>query len=205
VPEVEALLPRFRAANTQVLGISVDTVYSHANWGKSLGGVSFPLLADFQPKGGVAKSYDAYLEGPGIGDRATVIIDSSGVVRYSVSVGPPGRRKIEDLAAECEKLSGDTVDFAEQTPLSDGATLYVKSSCGASRATLLARTNLHLDSKVAVKNVSEDDAAKAALNEASGKDQAPCLVEDGKALHESADIVSRFATSAAPLYRAAVT
>ena len=41
------MLPRFRAAHTQVLGVSVDSVFCHANWAASMGGVSFPLLADF--------------------------------------------------------------------------------------------------------------------------------------------------------------
>jgi hypothetical protein len=193
-------LPRFRAANTQVLGVSIDSVFSHANWGKSLGGISFPLLSDFEPKGAMAKTYGAFVEGPGITDRATVIIDSSGVVRYAVSIGPGGGpRDIAELAAECEKLSGDTAPPAEGSPLSDGAVLYVKSGCGASRATLLAHSNLHLDANVTVKNVSDDATAMAAMKEVAGSEQAPTLVEDGKALHESADIVTRFATCAAPL------
>ena len=56
---MQALLPRFRAAHTQVLGVSVDSMYCHANWARDLGGVSFPLLADFHPKGEVARSYGA--------------------------------------------------------------------------------------------------------------------------------------------------
>jgi len=54
-------LPRFRAAHTQVLGVSVDSIHCHANWGVSLGGISFPLLSDFVPKGNMAASYGAYL------------------------------------------------------------------------------------------------------------------------------------------------
>lgn len=191
-------MPRFRAANTQVLGVSVDSVFSHANWGKDLGGVSFPLLADFQPRGELAKACGAFLDGPGITDRATVIIDAEGVVQFAEAVGPGGRRTIADLAAECERINGDT-PAAGATPTDLGAaTLYVKSQCGPSRATLLARANLHLDG-VEVKNVSDDPAALEALKAAAGSDQAPCLVIDGKALQESADIVKRFVDAAAPL------
>ena len=86
------MVDRFRAADTQVLGISVDSVYSHANWARDLGGVSFPLLSDFEPKGAVAASFGHYLAEPGITDRATVIIDKEGVVRYSVSVTPSGSK-----------------------------------------------------------------------------------------------------------------
>ena len=85
---MEQLLPRFRAAHTQVLGISVDSVYCHANWARDLGGISFPLLADFEPKGAVGARYGLYLDGPGIDDRATVIVDATGVVRHASSVTP---------------------------------------------------------------------------------------------------------------------
>jgi hypothetical protein len=51
------MLGEFERADTQVLGVSVDSIYCHGNWAKSLGGVSFPLLADFHPKGAMAKKY----------------------------------------------------------------------------------------------------------------------------------------------------
>jgi hypothetical protein len=199
---VEALLPRFRAAHTQVLGVSVDSVYCHANWAKDLGGISFPLLSDFEPKGAMAKAYGLYLGGPGITDRATVIIDSSGVVRYAESVKPQGERNIETLAAECEKIdraaTGKTVDFEGAAGVPKGTVLYVKSQCGFSRATLLACANLHLEGKVQVKNVSEDPKAARELEQIAGQGQAPCLVVEGKPMHESADIVQRLVACAAP-------
>ena len=49
IPQVEALLARFSAARTQVLGLSVDSIYSHAHWGASLGGVSFQIISRFPP------------------------------------------------------------------------------------------------------------------------------------------------------------
>lgn len=84
--------------------MSVDSRFCHDNWASSLGGVGFPLLADFHPKGAVAKSYGLYHEDKGITDRATVIIDKMGVVRYIHSVGIPGLRKAEDLLVECQKV-----------------------------------------------------------------------------------------------------
>ena len=95
----------FQTADTQVLGVSVDSIYSHENWGNSLGGVSFPLLADFHPKGAMAEKYGAYLSDKGITDRATVIIDKQGVIRYSVSVTPGGERNPKDLLGECQKIN----------------------------------------------------------------------------------------------------
>jgi glutaredoxin len=192
---VQALLPRFRAAHTQVLGVSVDSSYCHINWAKDLGGISFPLLADFHPKGEVARAYGLYLENAGITDRATVLIDAAGVVRHAESVTPAGRRDIAALAAECERLDreypGSVEDFSEPAGLPEGGLLYVKSSCGFSRAALLACENLGLSKYIAVKNVSEDPAAREALVQVSGSEQAPCLVIGGETIQESADIVAR--------------
>ncbi|MSP40219.1 MAG: redoxin domain-containing protein [Deltaproteobacteria bacterium] len=105
MPGLEALKSEFQACDTQVLGVSVDSRFSHDNWAKSLGGVSFPLLQDFHPKGDVAAKYGAFLSEKGITDRATVIVDKQGVVRYAVSVGPAVERNPKDLLAECQKVS----------------------------------------------------------------------------------------------------
>ena len=53
----------------------------------------------------MAKKYGAYLDDKGITDRATVIIDKQGVVRYSVAVTPAGERNPKDLLAECQKVN----------------------------------------------------------------------------------------------------
>ena len=105
MPDIESRISDFEAADTQVLGVSVDSRFCHENWATSLGGISFPLLADFHPKGATAASYGLYLEDNGIADRATVIIDKQGIVRYAHSVTPSGLRKSEDLLAECQKVN----------------------------------------------------------------------------------------------------
>ena len=99
------MLDEFDRADTQVLGVSVDSIYCHGNWAKSLGGVTFPLLADFHPKGAMAQKYGLYLSEKGITDRATVIVDKNGNVRYAVSVTPAGKRNPMDLLAECRKVN----------------------------------------------------------------------------------------------------
>jgi len=195
---VERLQDRFRAANTQVLGVSVDSKFCHAGWAQSLGGISFPLLADFQPKGATAQAYGLYLDEPGITDRATVIIDAGGVVRHASSVGPGGSRDIAELAALCEEIDaayeGEPAGADAPTGLEQGAALYVKSACGFSAWTLQARDNLHLQDALPVRNVTDDPAAMAALKEATGKEQAPCLIVNGEALLESADIIKHLVT-----------
>jgi len=78
------MIDRFNAVDTQVLGVSVDSKHSHKNWAESLGGVSYPLLQDFHPKGSMATSYGTYLEDKGFTTRSTVIVDKQGLVQYSV-------------------------------------------------------------------------------------------------------------------------
>lgn len=105
MPGIQSILDEFKAADTQVLGVSVDSRFCHDNWANSLGGVSFPLLADFHPKGAMAQSYGVYLADKGITDRATVIIDKQGTVRYAVSVTPAGQRDPKDLLKQCQKIN----------------------------------------------------------------------------------------------------
>jgi len=189
------------ASNTQPLGVSVDSKHSHAHFGKSLGGVSFPLLADFHPKGKLASSFGLYLEEAGITARATVIVDAGGIVRYVVPVRE--KRDMEQLAAECEAVDAA---FSEPLPRRDDPpglpgepALYIKSNCGFSQAVLLALQNLHLNDAVQVRNVSEDKAALDELEKLAGTKQAPCLVTESGPVLESKDIIAHLVDSVAPL------
>ena len=82
MPSYEADLSRFVDADTQVLGISIDSIPSHIAWAKSLGGITYPLLADFEPKGEVARAFGAYRSADGITERALFIIDKQGKVVF---------------------------------------------------------------------------------------------------------------------------
>ena len=97
------MIERFKEADTQVLGVSIDSKHSHKKWAESLGGVSYPLLQDFHPKGSMATSYGTYLENKGFAARSTVIVDKQGSVRYSVMAD--GERIISELLAECKKVN----------------------------------------------------------------------------------------------------
>ena len=200
---MEALLSRFRAAHTQVLGVSVDSVYCHANWGRDLGGISFPLLADFQPKGGVGKILGLYLDKDGIDDRATVIVDSAGTIRHASTVTPSGMRNIASLVGMCENIdresSGKVEEIAAPGGLPPGSSLFVKSHCGFSRAVLIARDNLHLKDELPVKTVTQDSQARDELKKVSGKDQAPCLILEGKPVLESKEIIRRLVNATTDL------
>jgi hypothetical protein len=193
---VEALQERFLAANTQVLGVSVDSIYCHLNWAMSLGGISFPLLADFHPKGAAAASYGLYLEEAGINDRATVIIDADGVVRHVSSVTPSGKRDIAELAALCEGVNENhestLKSFPDPAGLEPDTVLFVRSNCMFSTNAVAALGNLHIDT-IPVRNVSDDPATLADLEALAGKGQAPCLVVGNNAMHDAADIMKYFA------------
>ena len=101
---MNALLSEFEACNTQVLGISVDSKFSHKAWAAGFAGINYPLLADFHPKGEVCKAYGLWLDDAGIGDRATVLIDADGVVQWAESVGPGGKRDPKELLAKAQAL-----------------------------------------------------------------------------------------------------
>jgi peroxiredoxin len=86
--EILSEFERFEAA---LLGISVDGVWCHAAFTKDRK-LRFPLLADFEPKGEVARAYGVYRASDGENERALFVIDQEGIIRWSyvspVAVNP---------------------------------------------------------------------------------------------------------------------
>lgn len=83
MPGYEAESADFERYEAQVVGISVDSVPSHVAFAKSLGNIEkYPLLADFHPKGAVSKAYGVWKDDAGICERAIVVVDKQGIVRY---------------------------------------------------------------------------------------------------------------------------
>jgi peroxiredoxin len=76
------ILPDFREFGAELLGISVDGVWCHAEFARQRN-LRFPLLSDFEPKGGVARLYGAYREQDGTSERALFVIDADGIIRWS--------------------------------------------------------------------------------------------------------------------------
>jgi peroxiredoxin len=75
----QADIAKFEAADTQVLGISVDSFAANKKFAQELG-VTFPLLSDFHRK--AAKAYGILNEELGVASRATFVIDQEGVIRH---------------------------------------------------------------------------------------------------------------------------
>ena len=79
---LEANHERFEKLNTVALGLSVDPVPGKLAWASVLRIKNTPLLSDFWPHGKAAKDYGIFLEDMGISERANVIIDEEGIVRW---------------------------------------------------------------------------------------------------------------------------
>ena len=73
---------QFESRNALVIGVSVDSIYSHGAWA-AVRRIPFRLLADFNPKGQVARQYRVYRDEDGYSERAVYIIDEAGMIRYS--------------------------------------------------------------------------------------------------------------------------
>ena len=100
------LLSEFHQFDAELLGISVDGAWCHVAFAHERK-LRFPLLADFEPKGHVARIYGAYREDDGTSERALFVIDSGGVIRWSycspVGVNPGADgilRALETLKSE---------------------------------------------------------------------------------------------------------
>jgi len=75
------VLPEFERYGARLLGISVDGKWCHRAFAENRR-LRFPLLADFEPKGEVARRYRAYDEREGACARTLVVIDGAGVIRW---------------------------------------------------------------------------------------------------------------------------
>lgn len=82
--------------DVQVLGISVDSLWTHRAFAEKLG-ISYPLLADFHPKGDVAMKYGIYLEERGVSSRTAFIVGKDGRIKEIVRSEGPVARNIPEL------------------------------------------------------------------------------------------------------------
>jgi peroxiredoxin len=80
LPSYERDLERFRSADTEVVGISMDSVYTLDAWSQAMR-TSFPLLSDFYPQGAVVDLYGVR-HPAGMSERAVIVIDKEGIIRH---------------------------------------------------------------------------------------------------------------------------
>ena len=94
----EEVLPELEERGAKLLGISVDGAFCHKAF-RQQNNITIPLLADFHPKGEVAKAYGVWSDKYGVATRSLVMVGPDGVVKWSYSSPPlevPGANLIFD-------------------------------------------------------------------------------------------------------------
>ncbi|HTA85122.1 MAG TPA: redoxin domain-containing protein [Silvibacterium sp.] len=106
------VLPEFRKHGAELLGISVDGAWCHQAFAHDRK-LHFALLADFEPKGAVARSYGVYRTAEGVAERALFVIDEKGMIAWSycspIAVNPGADGILDALEAmpSLEKKDGE--------------------------------------------------------------------------------------------------
>ena len=95
---------RFEEAGAQVLGISCDSQHSHRVFASSLGNLPYPLLADFHPHGKMTQAYGLFNDERGTPNRAVVVVDKGGIIRFKKEYPPGTIPDPLDILAEVKKL-----------------------------------------------------------------------------------------------------
>jgi peroxiredoxin len=90
-------MKQFESLNAQVLGVSVDSVWSHRAFAEKMG-ITYPLLADFQPRGAAATQYGVYLADKGITGRAIAIVNVAGKVAWFKQYEIPQVPDVKEVA-----------------------------------------------------------------------------------------------------------
>jgi peroxiredoxin len=124
------ILPEFQRHQATLLGISVDGAWCHSAFAAARK-LHFPLLADFEPKGAVARQYGAYREQDGTSERALFVIDGDGIVRWSylspVGVNPGADGILDALESLSESTEAKRTSSTASSSVSSGRTSSVAS------------------------------------------------------------------------------
>lgn len=96
-------MKRFEQLDAEVLGVSVDSFFTHKAFAEKLG-IRYSLLADFHPRGAVAEKYGVYLPEKGISGRAITIIDKDGRVAWHKAYDIPVVPDVGEVAAALAQL-----------------------------------------------------------------------------------------------------
>ena len=171
-------MAQFEGMQTQVLGLSVDSVPCLKAWAESLNGIAYPLLSDFYPHGKVAEMYGV-LRQEGYTERAIVVIDKQGVIRYvdvhDISKQPDNAELFRVLAEIDPTAAAQAIQSPAAPPADEPAAdvvMYCTPWCPDCRK---AREYLqrHQIAYTEV-NISRDPAAAQRVREwANGKEITP--------------------------------
>jgi peroxiredoxin (alkyl hydroperoxide reductase subunit C) len=100
-------LEEFKKLNVEVLGVSIDSQFSHLAWKNTpidkggIGKVGYTLVADIKHE--IAKAYDVESDG-GVAFRGSFLIDKNGVVQHQVVNNLPLGRNIDEMLRMVDAL-----------------------------------------------------------------------------------------------------
>jgi peroxiredoxin len=94
---------QFGTLDAEVLGVSVDSVWSHKAFAEKMG-ITYPLLADFQPRGAMAEKYGVFLADKGITGRAIVIVNKAGKIAWIKNYDIPVVPDLKEVAAALQQV-----------------------------------------------------------------------------------------------------
>lgn len=97
----------FATLDAEVLGVSVDSVWSHKAFADKMG-IKYSLLADFHPKGAMSEKYGVYLGDKGITGRAIVIVGKDGKVAWVKNYDIPVVPDVKEVAAALGQVKAAT-------------------------------------------------------------------------------------------------
>ena len=102
------MLQLFRKQNAAIVGVSVDSKWCHQAYTQARN-LHFPLLADFEPKGAVAKAYEAYDDKEGQCHRALYVIDGNGIIRWNFLSPPAVNPGADGILDALEKIQAKKI------------------------------------------------------------------------------------------------
>ncbi|HLZ52553.1 MAG TPA: peroxiredoxin [Candidatus Acidoferrum sp.] len=97
----------FETLDAEVLGVSVDSVWSHKAFADKMG-IKYSLLADFHPKGAMSEKYGVYLGDKGITGRAIVIVGKDGKVAWVKNYDIPVVPDVKEVEAALSQVKAAT-------------------------------------------------------------------------------------------------
>lgn len=96
-------MKRFETLDAEVLGVSVDSAWSHKAYAEKMG-IKYSLLADFQPRGAMADKYGLFLADKGISGRAVVIVGKDGQVAWVKNYDLPVVPDVAEVASALQQV-----------------------------------------------------------------------------------------------------
>lgn len=103
-PGYNISLDLFKQNDAELIGIATDNIPALHAWITLMGGLDFKVLSDFWPHGKTAKEY-GLLRSDGTSERAVVIIDKQGIIRYIKVFDINKRPALDDLASVLKTLN----------------------------------------------------------------------------------------------------